>query len=286
MKKVLFLAANPKGTTPLRLEEEAREIGEELRRSPQDNPFTLEQRWAVRPRDIQQAMLDVNPQIVHFSGHGIGIKFVTENSDLLQQTDRFRSLVMDQSSTVERAVEFSQKPTPQESGLIFEDDQGKAKLVSGEALAGLFELFVGDLECVLLNGCYSASQAQVIAQYVPYVIGMNDVISDRAAIEFAVSFYKAIGAGRSLEFAYLLGKNALQLHGIPEHLTPVLIAQSAQGIPLQNRPAPLSEYPSGPVALDSPFYIDRFPHEARHYESITRPGSLLRIMAPDLMGKT
>jgi len=32
--------------------------------------FILEQRLSVRPQDISQGLLDVEPQIVHFSGHG------------------------------------------------------------------------------------------------------------------------------------------------------------------------------------------------------------------------
>jgi hypothetical protein len=34
---------------------------------------------------------------------------------------------------------------------------------------------------------------------------MSQAIGDKAAIEFAVGFYDALGAGRSIEFAYKLG---------------------------------------------------------------------------------
>ncbi|KAI9129287.1 TIR domain-containing protein [Acaryochloris sp. CCMEE 5410] len=69
---ILFLAANPKDTQPLRLDQELRDIDEGLQRAQHRDEFQLEQRLAVRPRDIQRAMLDLNPQIVHFSGHGEG----------------------------------------------------------------------------------------------------------------------------------------------------------------------------------------------------------------------
>ncbi|MEA5521351.1 AAA-like domain-containing protein [Limnoraphis robusta] len=46
------------------------------------------------------------------------------------------------------------------------------------------------------------------------------------------------------------------------------------------------EYPDGPVPLDSPFYVERPPIESRCYETVLKPGSLLRIKAPKLMGKT
>jgi hypothetical protein len=181
MKKILILAANPKGTTPLRLDEEVREINAGLERAKHRDQFVLNQKWAVRPRDIQRAMLDINPQIVHFSGHGT-----------------------------------------EDEGLIFENETGQAKLVDGEALAGLFELFADQVECVVLNGCYSQVQAEALTQHVNYVIGMKKAIGDKAAIEFAVGFYDAIGSGRPVEFAYKFGCAAIRLAGIPEQLTPIL----------------------------------------------------------------
>ena len=71
-KTILILAANPKGTTSLRLDEEVREIEEGLRRAQQRSAFIVRCRWATRPLDMQRAVLEEKPQIVHFSGHGVG----------------------------------------------------------------------------------------------------------------------------------------------------------------------------------------------------------------------
>ena len=49
---------------------------------------------------------------------------------------------------------------------------------------------------------------------------------------------------------------------------------------------PLPSYPSGSIALDSPYYIKRPPVEEQAYEEIEKPGALLRIKAPHEMGKT
>ncbi|MDZ8108793.1 MAG: AAA-like domain-containing protein [Nostoc sp. DedQUE12a] len=46
------------------------------------------------------------------------------------------------------------------------------------------------------------------------------------------------------------------------------------------------EYPEGSVPPNSPFYIQRTPIEERCYETILHPGSLIRIKAPNQMGKT
>lgn len=180
-----MLSANPKDSTPLRLDEEVREIEAGLQRAQNREQFELHQKWALRPRDIHRAMLDVDPQIVHFSGHGVG-----------------------------------------EEGLVFEDDIRQAKLIDGEALAGLFKLFP-KVECVLLNACYSEIQAKAIAKHIPYVIGMNQAIGDKAAIEFAVAFYDALGAGRNVNDAFKFGCNAIRMAGIVGYLKPVLIRNSS-----------------------------------------------------------
>nr|WP_088892463.1 CHAT domain-containing protein [Leptolyngbya ohadii] len=71
-KTILILAANPQDAARLRLDREVREIQERLQGSRYRNRFKLEQRWAVQPRNVQEAILEVKPQIVHFSGHGEG----------------------------------------------------------------------------------------------------------------------------------------------------------------------------------------------------------------------
>lgn len=67
---VLFLAANPIDTQPLRLDEEARAIQKRIRLSEYRDSVIFESRWATRSSDILQAINETNPTIVHFSGHG------------------------------------------------------------------------------------------------------------------------------------------------------------------------------------------------------------------------
>lgn len=180
MKKILILTANPKDSDKLRLDEEVREIQEGLQRSRSRDQFEIISKWAVRPDDLRRALLDHEPHIVHFSGHGAGTK-----------------------------------------GLVLENNAGQMKLVSAPSLARLFKLFQG-VECVLLNACYSEVQAAAIHQHIDCVIGMNQAIGDRAAIEFAVGFYDGLGAGRSYSDAFEFGVSAIDLEGIPETATPQL----------------------------------------------------------------
>lgn len=67
---ILFLSADPTDASRLRLGEELREIQEKLQMAKHRELFKLHQRMSVRSADISQALLDVQPEIVHFSGHG------------------------------------------------------------------------------------------------------------------------------------------------------------------------------------------------------------------------
>jgi hypothetical protein len=68
--KILFLAANPAFTEPLKIDEEIRTIEEKIRAAEHHDSIELVSAWAVRPDDLQQKLLEHNPHIVHFSGHG------------------------------------------------------------------------------------------------------------------------------------------------------------------------------------------------------------------------
>jgi len=79
---VLFFATNPKDTGKLRLDEEVRSIQEVLRKSEHRESILFESRWAVRPLDILQAINELNPDVIHFSGHGAkGSELLLENSE-------------------------------------------------------------------------------------------------------------------------------------------------------------------------------------------------------------
>jgi hypothetical protein len=182
---ILFLAADPSEAARLRLGEEFREIQEKLRLAKDRDRFMLElPRLSVRSEDVSQALLDIRPRIVHFSGHG----------------------------------------TP-DGAICFENRVGQTQPIQPDALAALFKQFADQVNCVLLNACYSEPQAKAIARHIKYVIGMNQAISDKAAIAFAIGFYQALGARCTIEAAYELGRVQIGLQGVPEHLTPVLIRE-------------------------------------------------------------
>ena len=69
MKKILILAASPTDNVRLRLEQEVRDIDEGLRLAQHRDKFDIKVQLAARLKDLQQAMLDEKPNIVHFCGH-------------------------------------------------------------------------------------------------------------------------------------------------------------------------------------------------------------------------
>lgn len=187
-KTILVLAANPVDTSRLRLDEEIREITEGLRRVSNRDDYALHPLLASRQDDVRRAMLEYEPSIVHFCGHG-----------------------------------------SRSGGIAFEDSSGESMMVSSEALSGFFELFADQVNCVVLNACYSESQAESIANHIDYVVGMNGSVDDAKAIKFAVAFYDALGSGRNVEFAYKLALNATKWNKGGGGLTPILKHNKARG---------------------------------------------------------
>lgn len=169
---ILMAAADPVDRTRLQLGREAREIGEALRASAGRDRWKVELRPSVRLRDLCQALLEVQPRVVHFSGHGSA-----------------------------------------GGGLFLENDAGFARLMAPEALSDLFAAVEGEMECVVLNACYSEPQAKAISAHVPYVVGTTAEIKDTTAITFATGFYQALGAGRTIRQAFNVGSASARASG-------------------------------------------------------------------------
>src|SRR5262245_33343402 len=69
---ILFLAANPRGSNPLRLGEECAEIQRELAMTPYRDEFRFESRWAVGADELMRHLMELEPTVIHISGHGGG----------------------------------------------------------------------------------------------------------------------------------------------------------------------------------------------------------------------
>lgn len=100
---VLFLATNPINTKRLRLDEEARTIQEIIRKSDYRDTIIFETRWALRTSDILQAINEVNPDIIHFSGHG------TPDGELVLEGAEGQSKVVTKEAMAQTIMTLSDK---------------------------------------------------------------------------------------------------------------------------------------------------------------------------------
>lgn len=166
--QILFLAANPKNTQALDLDKEVELLREVVENGQHQNQIEVDQRWEVSYDKLQQSILKMSPEIVHFSGHGL------------------------------------------EGGLILERSDGKHEIADAKTLAGLFAPLKKEIVCVVLNACYSETQAKEIAQHIPFVVGMNTAVSDNAAMLFTKGFYRGLANRLDVEFAYAMGINLVQ----------------------------------------------------------------------------
>ncbi len=172
--KILFLAANPISSNRLALDEEVRSIEKKVRSSKYEKSVLFRTRWAVRPSDLQHAILEDEPTIVHFSGHGGGSVGIVMHSTT----------------------------------------QNNESLVTSETLADLFRVLRDGIRVVVLNACYSEVQAKAICKQIDFVVGMSDSIGDEAARVFAAAFYRGLSFGKSVQTAFDLGINELGLMGL------------------------------------------------------------------------
>lgn len=173
-KKILLFQANPQGTENLNLNSEIKTIKQVLDSASNRDNFHIEMQLATTYEDLQKYLLRENPHILHFCGHGNG------NG---------------------------------EPGLYLLDKTEDPSLLQTEVLVNLVRILVEknqNLECVLLNACYSYTIAKDLSKYVNYAIGMYGLIPDDVAIKFSYSLYTSLGEGCSIEDAYKLGINAIQ----------------------------------------------------------------------------
>lgn len=78
---VLFIAASPEDQPPLRLDKEVREIQQRVRTSEFRDAVRFHWRPASQVTDLLQALNEVRPHVVHFSGHGTQDALIFEDAD-------------------------------------------------------------------------------------------------------------------------------------------------------------------------------------------------------------
>lgn len=202
---ILFLAANPRGSNPLALDREARDIHVELERSGCRDQFEFVTRWAVEPLDLLRELRKLRPTVVHFSGHG-------QKGPAAPSGDAVRRDIVDGLGPAQAGP----------GGLYFQAPDGGAQLVSSAAIEQTFGAAGASVRVVVLNACYTATQADALLAHVDCVVGMSGAIRDDAARLFAIGFYGGLGERQPVAAAYQQGKAAISLGGLDDGDLPQL----------------------------------------------------------------
>lgn len=180
---ILYLTADPLKNNPLRVDAELHHVQDEIRRSKFRDNITVQHRPAANLKSLLNGLNDLNPHIVHFSGHG-----------------NKSGIAMDDASVAKPSVQ----------------------MVSFKLLAKALSATDSRPRIVLLNACDSATARKPFLKLGLIVISMKTSISDTAAAAFAVQFYGAIASGQSVKSAFEQGRIAVENTSISEGDTPQL----------------------------------------------------------------
>src|SRR5262249_45425058 len=137
--------------------------------------FELETRWAAQPLDLLRELRKLKPTVVHFSGHGGLSPGGTGGTGPRPNRD-----------VIGAAAPYDNEP---QRGLFFQGPDGRAQVVTAQALHDTFGAAGSSVKLVVLSACYSDAQAEALRAHVDCIVGMSGSIIDDAARNFAIGFY-------------------------------------------------------------------------------------------------
>ena len=205
--RILIFSAEPIGEDPVAANQEIRAISKELSdglgEEFQDNGrsvISLERISRTTRESLRDKLSEFRPHIVHYIGHS----------------------------------NFHEN----ETGVLAFHDSGNPNqkdLISATDFADIFSQNRPVL--VVLNSCLSANSGQtpytgiaktLIASGIPYVVAMQNFISNKSAITFSTAFYRALENNVPVWQAVSAGRGNIKAQSLPyrlEYITPVLYTQ-------------------------------------------------------------
>jgi CHAT domain len=99
--------------------------------------------------------------------------------------------------------------------IILGGKPGRGKQVDPDGLVQLFALYNSHVRLVVLNACFTRTQAQSLSEVIDYSVGAEQGIGDKEGVAFAGAFYRALGFGRSVKAAFASAKAELALTRMP-----------------------------------------------------------------------
>lgn len=100
------------------------------------------------------------------------------------------------------------------SGIYMFDENDLPILIPKQVLVNVFSFFSQVVGCLVLNACYSGKQLEGIKKYITHVIGTTDQIEDKSAIQFSSMFYRALGEGNGIEYAFEFARLSVEMSGL------------------------------------------------------------------------
>jgi CHAT domain len=185
--RLAFLLASPSTTGAINVGLDFREAERAINASARRDLFALKPFLAADYGALITALNEFKPHVVHFSGHG------GEQALLLD--------TLEIQSVGGMAIDF-------------------------EAVAGLIGATSHKPKLIVIAACNTVDGADAILQVCPFVIAMNDAISDVAAAYFSRAFYGALASGQSIRHSFEQARIVLAIENLPDKDLPVLLAKS------------------------------------------------------------
>ena len=111
-------------------------------------------------------------------------------------------------------VHFSVHGSKQQK-MILGGKPGRGKQVDRDGLVQMFALYKSHVRLVVLNACFTRTQALSLSEVIDYSIGAAQGIGDKEGVAFAGAFYRALGFGKSVKAAFESAKAELALVRMP-----------------------------------------------------------------------
>jgi len=86
--------------------------------------------------------------------------------------------------------------------VLLNGTNGRAQALDQQGLKDVFAFYNKHVRLVLLNACFTKTQARSISEVVDYSIGTARPIGDKVSVAFAGAFYRALGFGKSIRDAF------------------------------------------------------------------------------------
>jgi hypothetical protein len=203
---ILVMIASPSDYPKLQVEVEWEHLQEALKELKGRGLVTLKRLAKPTVDELQRELRQENYHVFHFIGHG----------------------------------DFD--PGTRAGTLLFEDEQGKGRMVQGQVLKILLH-DENTLRLAILNACKGARTSKqdpllgtaqgLVAAGVPAVVAMQFAVSDALAITFARSFYQALADNIPVEAALSEARKTMfanqAQNTLAEWGTPVLFMRAEEG---------------------------------------------------------